>query len=153
MGTIEGQLDGKRLSAVDVHLSGPTTRSSITDARGAFAFDGLEPGTYELAFEHLGYQRRVDTVRVAPGRGALVTGSLAPESFELDELRVRVKPTGWIRELMALEDRMSVGDGTLLTREDIVTRFTARGGINTLLRGIPGVHEKRGRLTLPRQAV
>jgi iron complex outermembrane receptor protein len=51
-GSISGRaLDsaGKPLAAVRVDLAGPVARSGETDAAGAYAFDGLPPGRYQLS--------------------------------------------------------------------------------------------------------
>jgi hypothetical protein len=42
------------LAGVTVHIDGPVSRSTVTDADGVFVFSGLPPGDYALSFEYNG---------------------------------------------------------------------------------------------------
>lgn len=72
---------GAALPGVTVELSGPglsPARVESTDAAGAFRFDGLPPGTYEVSFRlsgFVGVQRR--DLAVAPGGAEAVDATLA----------------------------------------------------------------------------
>ena len=53
---------GAPMPGVAVQLVGPETRKTTTDARGAFTFDLLRPGTYQLRFERSGFAAATQSV-------------------------------------------------------------------------------------------
>jgi hypothetical protein len=56
-GTISDAKTGVRLAGVHVSAVAPTAKySSVTDAKGFYAFTGVEPDTYTVSFELAGYQ-------------------------------------------------------------------------------------------------
>jgi len=67
-------LDDDPLPGVIVNLSsangGIARRTVVTDGAGAFRAVGLSPGTYRLAFELPGFDRREGEILVAPGQPA-----------------------------------------------------------------------------------
>ena len=68
-GTVK-DFNGAVLSGIDVSLLLPNqavARATVTDAEGAFAFDGIPTGTYEISIERTGFLRHRSAVQVTSG--------------------------------------------------------------------------------------
>ncbi len=59
-------LPGARVELVDG--SGTVVRSAVTDASGTYTFDGVPPGTYDVAAEFDGFRRTTVRIRVVAAR-------------------------------------------------------------------------------------
>lgn len=73
LGKIRGTVkdaDGAIVSGVDVSLLLPNlavARKTVTDASGNFAFDNIEPGTYQVVVERTGFIPFRSAVQITPG--------------------------------------------------------------------------------------
>jgi Ca-activated chloride channel family protein len=75
-GTVTGivtDVSGTPLPGVTVTLTGPDTRSAVTNNRGEFSFVGLRPGAYELETTLSGFATRRHKVAVSAGRRERLT--------------------------------------------------------------------------------
>ena len=85
-GSIEGkvlnQQDGKPIAGASLHLTGEgVTEESSTGADGAYAFDGLAPGHYELLVRKEGFEDGVyGPLVVMAGHPTNVDVALQPRS-------------------------------------------------------------------------
>ncbi len=77
---------GAPLSFASVYLEG-TTRGTTTNAEGNYSLD-LEPGTYQIVFQYVGY-RQVTREIEATGRIQKMDVQLTPESIDLTEVVVK----------------------------------------------------------------
>jgi Ca-activated chloride channel family protein len=68
---------GAPMPGVAVQLVGPETRKTTTDARGAFTFDLLRPGTYQLRFERSGFAAATQSVTVQAANTSQLTVRMA----------------------------------------------------------------------------
>jgi hypothetical protein len=69
-GTITGE-HGTPLSGVRVTLASEeakTTTTATTDANGAYGFENLKPGAYDVTFESKGYLSKEERTRVKAGK-------------------------------------------------------------------------------------
>ena len=102
-GRIVDSLTKTALGAVEV-LVEPGARRTSTDASGGFHFRGLEPGSYRLSVQRLGYGRTYRDVEIQNGVVARVALELTPVALEVVGITASVTSTG----------------GTVLLREAIV---------------------------------
>jgi hypothetical protein len=86
----------------------------------------VPPGTYEVVLSHLAYGAHRDTIEV--GRGELVKyeAQLAMRPIELEPLAVTVARRSVPPNLLGFYERMSMGRGHFITREDIENRQPGR---------------------------
>jgi hypothetical protein len=97
-----------------------------TDGQGEFLISRVQPGTYEVVFNHLAYGTHNDTIRV--GRGELVKyeARLAMRPIELEPLTVSIARRSVPPTLLGFYERMEMGRGRFITREDIDNRQPGR---------------------------
>lgn len=72
-GTVTDGATGKWIDGATVSITGPASRSMLTDGTGFYAFIDLAPGTYTVTASKTGYPNAVRTVTVAIGA---VTGNM-----------------------------------------------------------------------------
>jgi len=88
-----GSGTGRVIDAVDVPASGATvrlvgtTRTDVTDADGAFAFEAVSPGEYVVQVDDERYGSGVERIRIEPGGSVRVEITLSP-LFQIDPLVV-----------------------------------------------------------------
>lgn len=90
-GTIKGRVTdskGEALPGVTVRLEGVTTKSQITDIKGAFIFNNVEAGTYNLVFNYISFKTVSKKVSLADGAESLQNVVLTEESSNLNEVVV-----------------------------------------------------------------
>ncbi|MBV8580601.1 MAG: TonB-dependent receptor [Candidatus Eremiobacteraeota bacterium] len=74
--------DGAPVGGASVTLQGPTPRSAQTDAKGAFSFTNVAPGTYSVVVSKSGFSpSQQDDVFVVAGSSTNVGAVLAQSSF------------------------------------------------------------------------
>jgi hypothetical protein len=90
-GTIRGKVSGTNnegLAFANVAVRGTATSTGTND-QGQYQLR-LSAGSYQLAFQYVGYKPRFETVRVPGGDSTLVLNvQLVPESYSLTEVTVR----------------------------------------------------------------
>jgi len=78
---------------VAVSLSGPSTQSAVTDAKGAFAFTGLAAGAYTLKVTKPGYAQVTKRVALEAGKDLRIAIQLRPAPpKEAKEEETRAQP-------------------------------------------------------------
>jgi len=90
-GTVKGRVTdskGEALPGVTVRLEGVTIKSQSTDIKGAFIFNNVETGTYNLVFNYIGYKTVSEKVSLADGAESLQNVVLTEESSSLNEVIV-----------------------------------------------------------------
>jgi len=65
-----------------------TGDGTATNNDGYYTLRGLAPGTYTVVFSYVGFQRRSETVRLAPGEERRLDVELAPGDLQTDEVLV-----------------------------------------------------------------
>jgi len=76
------------ISDVEVTVSGGGRVA--TDGQGRFRLSGLEPGRVVIEFRRLGYEPRITTVDVEPGRTVEIYAAISEEPIELEPIQVTV---------------------------------------------------------------
>jgi len=117
VGRVIDEGTGQGLPNVDITLGGDEPRNYVSGPDGRFAIPGLDPGTMELTFSHLGYGTRTTSVEVQAGTVLEVRASLATQPIVLEPIEVRVgsrylERSGYYR-------RSIVAMGTQYSRRDI----------------------------------
>jgi outer membrane cobalamin receptor len=88
-GTIIDSATKRPLGNVVVSLSGEQTTNTTTDENGAFAFAGLNAGTYVLKAQLIGYQDEIlSHLKVQPGKPEQVTLELTQTVIEMEAVVV-----------------------------------------------------------------
>jgi hypothetical protein len=135
VGRIVDEATGQGMPNVDITLGGEEPRNYVSGPDGRFAIPGLDPGTMELTFAHIGYQSRTTSVDVAAGTVLEVRASLATQPIQLEPIEVRVgsrylERSGYYR-------RSVVAIGTQYSRRDIVDMNVAT--MSQIIQRTPGV--------------
>jgi hypothetical protein len=82
---------GSPVAGADVRLLNPATgvqRSTITQADGSYALVGIQPATYELSVQMIGYSAAPQEVRLLIGQTVVMDVRLAPQAVQLEGITV-----------------------------------------------------------------
>lgn len=131
---------GSALVGAEVRLVGQG-RVTATNDRGVFLMDGVPSGVEVIEVAALGYATQREAIRVMGGRAQQVDVRLSTEPLELAPILVSVRPRRWFLDRRGLEQRIALGAGYIMLREDIEAR--APQVLGEALRGIPGVSVTR----------
>jgi hypothetical protein len=127
LGRVVDAESGKPIETVEIRLVGRgQDLVRVTDGEGEFLIPRVQPGTYEVVLSHLAYGTHSDMIEV--GRGELVKyeAQLAMRPIELEPLAVSVVRRSVPPNLLGFYERMSMGRGHFITREDIERRQPGR---------------------------
>jgi hypothetical protein len=138
-GHVRENESGAPVSGASVRI-GPAPEQ-LTDGAGAFRFERLPPGSYDLAVRRLGYAAVLDSVAIEFGTRVDLTVRVAPEAVPLDPIRVEVRSL--VLERTGFYGRQDRRAGTFITRDDIERRMPTVS--SDLLRRVPGLRLVRGR--------
>jgi hypothetical protein len=135
VGRVVDEVTGQGMPNVDVQLGGAAPRGVISGPDGRFALAGLEPGTAEMTFSHLGYGTRTTAVVIEAGQVLEVRASLTMEPIELEPIEVRVGSRYLDRS--GFYRRSSLAMGTQLNRRDLDEIDPLR--MADIIQRVPGV--------------
>jgi hypothetical protein len=127
LGHVVDAASGKPIEAVEVRLvGGAEDLVRVTGGEGEFLIPRVPPGSYEVVLSHVAYGTQTGTIRV--GRGELVKydARLSMQPIELEPLQVTVARRSVSPNLLGFYERMSMGRGQFITREDIEARQPGR---------------------------
>jgi len=111
-------------------------RSALTDGDGRFQLDDVAVGLYILTVESLGYRVVERPVRVMGASPFDVRVQLAPEALALEGVVVTLARSPKLASA-GFYDRLAIGQGSFLTREQIEARAPLR--TSDLFRSMAGV--------------
>ena len=136
LGVVVDQISGGGIPEVVVNVPavGRTTR---TDGDGRFSLDDLSPGQHEVAFSHLGYIQRSESIGVRGGHATSVEVVLAVDAISLDPIEVTVDTRDRNLLSVGFYQREEDGWGDFLDREDI--EFWNPVQLTAALMRFPGV--------------
>jgi len=142
-GRIVGRvLDGRSerpIEAADMSLVDDEVHR-MTDGRGRFTFDALNPGIYRLRVDHLAYEPMEQVVSVPGNRTVEVNFELSADPIDVEPLVVTVVRDRRL-EVRGYYDRRdfaeAVGNGFFIDQEDL--RREPANRVSTLLNRVPGV--------------
>ncbi|GMV05930.1 MAG: hypothetical protein AMXMBFR53_22070 [Gemmatimonadota bacterium] len=133
-GTVVDAATGDGVEGAEVALSG--RGRAVTDGRGRFRFDRVDPGRYVLEVSRLGYRIRTDTLAVPEGQSLEVTLEVSMEAIPLPGLTVVTRSL--LLEARGFYERRSQGfRGVFMDRPAIEDRDPLY--VADLFRNIPGV--------------
>ncbi|MBA2669161.1 MAG: TonB-dependent receptor [Gemmatimonadetes bacterium] len=148
LGMVVDAQSGTPLSATQVRLV-ELGRADLSHRGGEFHFERINPGTYTISAQRLGYAPGEATVRVLAGETARVTLSLNPSAIELEALVVT--GTGRARRIDETYRPTSVVDGAALRRQlgssvaatidrepGIAQRYNGPAAAQPVIRGLSG---------------
>ena len=121
---------GRPVEGVAVTLTGAdATRTGITDASGDFRFLGVQPGTYSVMLERLGFATQRHEVAVQAGRNAALDAMLHLADTQEEVTVVGVPPS---------MDSRKVETGSAYDARELRDLPTTRD-LGAVLRQVPGV--------------
>jgi outer membrane receptor protein involved in Fe transport len=128
-GVVTDAQTGEPLAGVQVYLEG-TGRGALTSENGRYFIVNVEPGTYVVVAELLGYQTtRVENVRVSIDITRQVNFELTPQAIAVGEIRVEVESTPLIEtQATGTRDFISLRDITSLPVTTINEALSLRSG-------------------------
>lgn len=145
VGSVLDRQTGEPVAAARIVLLDRSTDALLgaaaSDALGGFVLPRVQPGTYGLRVELLGYRTATDSVTLEEGQDEDLTIYLASEAIDLEPLIVRVDKTAayFMRDF---ERRRATASGTFITRSQIERR---RAGTTTdILHSLGGVRVQYG---------
>ncbi|MGE0158142.1 MAG: carboxypeptidase regulatory-like domain-containing protein [Gemmatimonadales bacterium] len=131
VGRVVDEATGQGMPNVDITLGGEEPRNYVSGSDGRFAIPGIDPGSFDLTFEHIGYGTRTTSVAVAAGVVVEVRASLSMQPIELDPIEVRVGSryldrSGYYRRSVlsigTQYSRSEIADMHPVTMSDIILR-------------------------------
>ncbi|TVP47657.1 MAG: SusC/RagA family TonB-linked outer membrane protein [Gemmatimonadales bacterium] len=127
-GTIRGEVTDavtmRPLAGAQVQVVG-TPRGAVANAQGAFTIPGVEPGTFTVRTQMIGYRAVEEEVTVAAGQTVTVNFSIRQSAVQLDELIV----TGVAGETQ----RRSVGNTVSTINAERLTQLAPVSSMNEMM--------------------
>lgn len=122
-----------------VNVEGEQIREVTTNPEGLFAFRGIEPGTYTLRVDHLGYsdEPAEREVTVSGQERTVVELLVEPDAIELEPVRVQADVRGLRRGRDLFAERHARGKGVFLKREEVLADEPAY--VTEALDGVEGL--------------
>ena len=93
-GTVTDAQTGDPLPGVNVYLSG-TTYGASTNETGYYKLSISDPGTYNLVFSFVGYQKKVRRIGINASSSETINISLKEDIQQLGEIKVRATNKKW----------------------------------------------------------
>lgn len=90
-GVVVDNANGESLPGANVSIAGTTT-GTATDLKGRYTLKGLEPGSYDVVFSFVGFQKKTITgVEVEAGEVTTLNATLSEQTAQLDEVIVEAE--------------------------------------------------------------
>ena len=118
VGLVTDQVSGEPVPEVVVNVPA-AGRATTTAADGRFVLPDLVAGRYEVAFSHLGYRQRSETIAVEAGHATNVQVVLTVDAIELEPIEVTVDRRDRNLERAGFYQRQEDGWGHFVDRDDI----------------------------------
>ena len=113
LGVVQDGVNGRPIPEVVVNV--PRRRPGRPNGcrRAVFALPDLAPGRHDVAFSHLGYRQRSETIEVQPGHATRMQVVLAVDAIALDPIEVTVDRLDRVLENAGFYRRREDGWGLL----------------------------------------
>jgi hypothetical protein len=90
---------GEALNLVNVYISGTTYGASTSDS-GVYCIERVPSGTYQLVFQHIGYEIEVKSIQIDMNQTYTFNAQLNPQIFNTDEISIQTAyPEEWQEQL------------------------------------------------------
>jgi len=94
-GSVTDSTTGDAIQLVNVYLSG-TTFGASTSQSGSYCIENLPAGSYQLIFQHVGYEIKIKNILVEDNQRYEITAQLQPKIYDFSEIQVSsAKDTEW----------------------------------------------------------
>ncbi len=107
--------------------------AAVSNKDGVFVIPRLRSGTYIVAFTHVSYDTRADTVSLVTGELISIEVELQPSNFELGEIEVNDNRVGGAAAIRAGLQTIKPADMDLIPSPDV------SGDLASVLNSLPGV--------------
>lgn len=129
----------------DVEISiAAVNRGARTNYMGEFRIDGLAAGTYVVAFRHVGFSPRTDTIMVKAGQAVDGEYVLKSSPVELGAQRTVAAAIPSSPYLAEFNDRMKAGLGHFVTEEVLRNEADNHNFMNFVKGRFPGMRVVEG---------
>lgn len=138
-GTLTGHvrdLSGFGVASAEVRIAGGQM-GTVSDANGAFRFQGVPAGLVKVSARRIGFLPGSDDVTVGDGQTVDVTLVLAFTPVQLEPVTVTARREPYDARLAGFRARSMKRVGTFITREHI--EASSSSNFSDLLRSVPGV--------------
>ena len=138
-GTITGSVhdvSGPPIAGASIHISGPVSQQTASDAQGAFAFSSLPVGFYRITVAKAGYALATSDIAVLAGEATPVTASL--QHLSLSSLHTIAS--------VSTSAHSSINTGASVSTYVSSKQFStlANPQVNAVIQRIPGAVIERG---------
>ncbi|MCB0731557.1 MAG: TonB-dependent receptor [Ignavibacteriae bacterium] len=118
-GTVVDKDFGDPLIGVNVFIEG-TTRGSATDIDGKYSIDGIEPGTYNVTFSIIGFQKNTITgIEIKPNANLKIDAVLGTETYETEEVIISAKALTNTEASLLANRQKSIAVSDAISAEEI----------------------------------
>jgi hypothetical protein len=95
---VDANTDGP-VNLVNVYLSGTTFGASTSQA-GIYLMENIQPGSYQLIFQHIGYEIKVKNIQLEANQMHEIHAQLLPKIYAGEEIQVSTtEPKEWRKQL------------------------------------------------------
>jgi hypothetical protein len=140
IGRVLDNRTGQAVQGAQVRLR-EADRNVLTNERGVFLMRDVPSGPDVLEVSMLGYAERQQAVQVIGGRAQEITVRVATRPVELAPLVVSVKPRQWFSDMAGLQERMAIGNGFFIMRDEL--DLSPSRQLGEVLRAVPGARVRR----------
>lgn len=143
-GRVVDDASGDPVEGAEIQLLGgdDTGFQGTTDDQGAFVFQRVPPGVYQLVVEHPEYGTRSSGIALAGRELVMLNVRLQVQPIELAPLVVSVRREFLSPTMQEFYERKEKGLGRYITRADIEQRQPGR--ITHMIASLPGISLIRG---------
>jgi hypothetical protein len=107
-GIVSDSTTGEKILGVNVRVMG-TTRGATTNLNGFYLIGGIPPGSWQLVFSAIGYERKEKMIRVKTGEQTTIDVRLVPRMIEAREVVVEGQSSGALLQRNAMVHSMTPG--------------------------------------------
>jgi hypothetical protein len=132
-GTITNRATSAPIFSASVNIVG-TQRGAIANDEGEYKVENIPPGTYNIRFSIIGYQRLIKTnVSISPGRTTELSVQLEPEPVEIEGITVKA------RESYFEKDPEAEASGRTIDTREIMNSSGGLMDIQRVVQMLPSV--------------
>jgi hypothetical protein len=90
---------GGSINLVNVYLSG-TTYGAATSQAGIYLMENILPGSYQLIFQHIGFEIKVGNIQLEANQTYEIHAQLLPKIYASEEIQISTtEPKEWKKQL------------------------------------------------------
>jgi len=129
-GSVTDQISGKALTLVNVYISGTTYGASTSDS-GTYCIERVPPGTYQLVFQHIGYEIEARNIQIEMNQTYTLDAQLNPQIFNTEEISIQTTyPEEW-QERLEFFARQFIGESANAEECEIINPQVLNFDINS----------------------